>query len=157
MSHQEHAKQPGSRMCFVCGVMNTAGLQIEFFNDGPDACHATVTLDDRFQGYPGVVHGGIVATMLDETSSRSVLAGNPDRLMFTAKLEVRYRQPVPTNRPLTLRGRVEKDRGRLVMVSGDVSLEDGTILAEANVTLMAIPPEELGKMDSERVGWKVYP
>lgn len=154
---QQDAQQPSAHMCFGCGVANVAGLQIRFFNAGPGACQAEVTLDDRFQGYPGIAHGGIVATMLDEAVGRAPMADNPNRFMYTARLELRYRQPVPLGQKLTVRGRIEKDRGRLVTAVGEVYLPDGSIAAEANATLIPIPPEVLDKIDISAVGWKVYP
>ncbi len=150
-------QQPSARMCFVCGVENAAGLRIKFFDDGPNACRAEVILSDSHQGYPGIAHGGIVATMLDEAAGRAAMSGHPDRFMFTAKIEIRYRQQVPLHRPLTLLARLEKDRGRMATATAEVRLEDGTMAAEATVTLMEIPPDELRKMESERDEWRVYP
>ncbi len=150
-------QQRSARMCFVCGVENVAGLQIRFFNDGPNQSRAQITLDERFQSYPGVAHGGILATILDETIGRAPMAGNPNRFMFTAKLEIRYRQVVPLNVPLTVTARLEKDRGSLAIGVGEICLPDGSIAAEATATLMAIPPEELQKMAGERDSWRVYP
>lgn len=145
-------------MCFVCGVKNINGLQVRFFNDGEAACRAEVTIDERFQGFPGIAHGGIVAALLDEVLGRAGLSGNPNRLMYTGRLEVRYRQQVPLNQRLTLRGRLEKDRGRVVTASGELVAPDGqTILAEATGTLMELPQSVLEGMDREQVGWRVMP
>jgi acyl-coenzyme A thioesterase PaaI-like protein len=154
----DHALQPNSRMCFGCGLENAAGVQIRFYNDGPNAARAEVTLEDKHQGYPGMAHGGVVATMLDEIMGRTTLAnGDIYRLMYTAKMEVRFRRPVPLHQPLTLRGWIEKDRGMVVYAAGSLTLADGTVLAEASGTLMEIPRDELQKMDTEAVGWRVYP
>ena len=158
MTNPDHNhQQPSARMCFVCGVENAAGLRIKFFDDGPSACRAELILGDQHQGYPGIAHGGIVATMLDEAAGRAAMSGHPERFMFTAKIEIRYRQQVPLHRPLTLIARIEKDRGRMATAAAEVRLEDGSIAAEATATLMEIPPDELHKMESERDGWKVYP
>ncbi len=151
------AQQPSARMCFVCGVENVAGLQIRFFNDGPNRARAELTIDERFQGYPGVTHGGILATILDETIGRAPMSGNFNRFMFTAKIEVRYRQIVPLNVPITVRAWIEKDRGRMAVGMGEIVLPDGKVAAEATATLMAIPAEELEKMAVESDGWRVYP
>jgi acyl-coenzyme A thioesterase PaaI-like protein len=154
---QDTTQQPNSAMCFGCGMKNVAGLRIRFFNDGPNACRATVVLEDQHQGYPGIAHGGIVATMLDEAMGRAPMSGNPNRFMFTAKMEIRYRQSVPIQQPVTLSGRLVKDRGRMALAEAEVRLEDGSIAAEASATLMEIPREELAKMDFALVDWKVYP
>ncbi|MCC7447656.1 MAG: PaaI family thioesterase [Anaerolineae bacterium] len=154
----EWVQQPNSRMCFVCGVVNPVGLNLRFYNDGPNACRANVILGEQYQGYPGVAHGGIVATMLDEAMGRAAMSGNPDRFMFTAKIEIRYRQHVPTNQPLALTARIEKDKGRIATAVGEVRLLDGTVAAEAVATLMEIPRDELNRMgDKDSLGWQVYP
>ncbi len=151
------AQQPSARMCFVCGVENVAGLQVRFFNDGLKQSRAQLTLDERFQGYPGVAHGGIVAMILDETIGRAAMSGNAQRFMFTAKIEVRYRQVVPLYTPITVTARLEKDRGRIAIGIGEIRLPDGSIAAEATATLMPIPDAELQKMACEQESWRVYP
>ncbi len=154
----DHALQPNSRMCFGCGLENSAGVQLRFYNDGPNAARAEVTLEDKHQGYPGIAHGGVVATMLDEIMGRAGLAnGDFYRLMYTARMEVRYRKPVPLHQPLILRGWIEKDRGLVLYAAGNLTLADGTVLAEVTGTLMEIPREDLQRMDTEAVGWRVYP
>jgi len=154
--HNHADQQPSSLMCFICGVKNVAGLQIRFFCDGATACRAELIIDDRHQGFPGIAHGGIVGAILDETMGRAALSGNQDRLMFTGKLEVRFRRNVPLHTRLIVRGKLDKDRGRLATASGEMTLEDGTVLAEATSTLVAIPPEQLALMDRDLAGWKVY-
>ncbi len=151
------AQQPSAAMCFVCGVKNPAGLRIKFFNDGPKACRAIVVLEDQHQGYPGIAHGGIVATMMDEAMGRAAMSPDTERFMYTAKIEVRYRRSVPLHQPVILLARIEKDRGRLATAVAEVRLEDGTLAAEASATLMEIPREELAQMEFARVDWKVYP
>ena len=79
------------------------------------------------------------------------------RLLYTAKMEIRYRKPVPIGVPITLRGRIEKDRGMIAYAIGEVILSDGSIAAASTATLMEVPKPELAKMNTEEVGWKVYP
>jgi acyl-coenzyme A thioesterase PaaI-like protein len=156
-NHRDHTPQPNSSMCFVCGVSNSVGLALRFFNDGPNACRADVIIDDRYQGYPGVAHGGIVATMLDEAMGRAALSGNPARFMYTARIEVRYRHHVPLRQLVSITARLDKDRGRVATASAELRLADGTVAAEASATLMEIPRAELDKLDPAALGWKVYP
>jgi acyl-coenzyme A thioesterase PaaI-like protein len=157
-------RQPSSKGCFVCGVQNPCGLHIRFVNDGPGRVMARVTLDDTYQSYPGVAHGGILSTILDETMGRAILSNgeaNDDimtaRFMFTAKLEIRYRKPVPLHQEIVVRGWVEKDRERMVMVNGEVVLPDGVVAVEGSATLVDIPKEQIDQMSLEDVGWQVYP
>jgi len=161
-----HDPQPSSRFCFVCGVENTCGLHLHFFNDGHHRCLTRVTLQDCYQGYPGIAHGGILSTILDETMGRAILAEGEEgqyreiteeRFMFTAQLEVRFRKPVPLGQEFTVRGWVEEDRGRVAQVRGEVELADGTVAVEAKATLVAIPRQTMGPMLQRDIGWRVYP
>lgn len=156
-------QQPSARWCFVCGVENPCGLRIRFFNDGFQRVSARVTLDEPYQSYPGMAHGGILATILDETMGRALLAeeGSDDvqraRFMFTARLEVRYRKPVPLQQEFLVRGRVEHDRGRTATVSGEIVLADGSVAVQASAVLVEIPQEQIAPMLTADVGWQVYP
>ena len=101
-----HNPQPNSRHCFVCGIANPVGLHLRFYETAPGEVTVECTLPEQYQGYPGVVHGGIVAAMLDEVSGRSYMGnGESPRFMFTARLEVRYRKNVPVGQPLRLVGK----------------------------------------------------
>lgn len=114
------------------------------------------TVRPKYQGYPGVVHGGIVAAMLDETAGRTVMISQPNRFFMTAKMEIKYRQPVPIETELTLVGHVIKDRGRLVQAHGEIRLPDGAVAAEAEATLVEIPQGYVPGTDYETLGWRVY-
>ncbi len=161
-----HDPQPSSRFCFVCGVENSCGLHLHFFNDGYHRCLTRVTLQDCHQSYPGIAHGGVLATILDETMGRAILAEGEEgeyheiteeRFMFTAQLEIRYRKSVPLEQQFTVRGWVEEDRGRVAQVRGDVVLADGTVAVEAKAKLVAIPPQKMAPMLQQDLGWRVYP
>jgi len=151
--------QPNSLHCFVCGVENPHGLKLVFHQTGPDEVTADYTVPEHFQGYPGVVHGGIVAAMLDEVSGRAHMGDDPNRprFMFTAKLELRYRKNVPVGQPLHLVGKALVSRGRTATASGQIFGPDGTLLAEADALLVDVPGEALDPDVLETLGWKVYP
>jgi acyl-coenzyme A thioesterase PaaI-like protein len=150
-------RQPSSRSCFVCGRENPVGLKVRWENH-PEAgeIRGSVVVPEHFNGYPGVVHGGIVATLLDETAGRTVLLdGGPEALMVTAKIEVVYRWPTPTGTPLTLVGRFLRHVGDRAEAHGEVRLPDGTVSARCSI-LLARPPQEIAaRWDSERAHWKV--
>jgi uncharacterized protein (TIGR00369 family) len=146
-------------MCFICGVQNPIGLKMALYNDlDNQQVVSTVSVPDHFQGYPGVVHGGIVATILDEVAGRaSLITGNDDDLMVTVKIEVKYRQPTPTQTPLTVVGRLTQ-RGRTrARAYGEIRLPDGSVTAEAEL-LLARPPDDFRERWQEELPfWKVYP
>jgi uncharacterized protein (TIGR00369 family) len=152
-------RQPVSYNCFVCGVENEAGLRMNFFETDTDPVQVVTeyTVPTRYEGYPGVVHGGIVAAMLDEVTSRTIFRGDPPRLVVTAKLSIRYRKPVPIETPLRLTGRVVKDKGRVITVAGEIFGPGDVLLAEGEATLVEVDSEFFGdaSVDSER--WRLYP
>lgn len=149
--------QPTSKNCFVCGIENPVGLKLRFVNKPDGTVQATLNAPDHFQGYPGVLHGGIVATALDETMGRAAMHSDENRLLMTAKMEIKYRRPVPTGQPVKIVSRIEKDRGRLVTVSGTVYLPDGTVAVEATGLMAEMPEMMREAIDPEEEGWQVYP
>lgn len=162
-THHHHAEdssgrrqQPNAQKCFVCGVINPVGLKIRFYSVGDDSIEARTIFTEFYQSYPGITHGGIVATVMDELIGRSILAKDPDRLMVTATLDVKYRQSVPLDTEIRFRGRILKDRGRIAQVAGEALLPDGSVAVEAKATCVQIPPETLKEMNTEEVGWRVY-
>jgi acyl-coenzyme A thioesterase PaaI-like protein len=157
MTTHTHKKLPNSSYCFACGLENDYGLKLSFYQEGDDTIVADYSVPDHYQGYPGVVHGGIVTTMLDEVLGRVIMIDDPNRLMFTAKLTTRYRRPVPTETPLKMIGKVVKDRGRIVEAKVELFGPDGALLAEADGLMVALPEDFLKGMDPEALGWQVYP
>lgn len=149
--------QPTSRLCFVCGRQNPVGLQLEFFEDiEAQRVQATFSVPDHFQGYPGVVHGGIVSTILDEVSGRAVMmeAGN-DRLMATLRMTVRFLRPTPTESPLIALGWLEKLSGVGAKVAGEIQLPDGTPTATCNSILVQPPQDFKEAWEEEKPYWRV--
>lgn len=116
--------------------------------DSMDAAHA-------YQGYPGIVHGGIVAAMLDEVVGRVAMLGDHHHFMMSVRMEVKYRHPVPTETPLRITGRIVGLRGRLGKAAGEIALPDGTVAAEAVLTLADVPQEMLANANLEALGWRV--
>lgn len=150
-------KQPNSNLCFVCGLNNPVGLQMTFYDNGENEVYANYTVPEQYNGYPGIVHGGIVATILDEAVGRVALIADPNHFMFSVKLEVKYRHPVPTETPLKITGRIVKLRGRLGKAVGQIELPDGTIACESVMTLADVPEELLDQTKLDEFGWRVYP
>jgi acyl-coenzyme A thioesterase PaaI-like protein len=125
--------------CFACGARNTAGLRLVFRREG-DEIVTEFTPDERFQGFPGVAHGGILATLLDETLSRTTTVEG--RWMMTGRLEVRYRGPAPVGRTLRVTARTISSRARMVRASGEIRLADApeTLIATADGIFLPVPP-----------------
>lgn len=131
-------KQPNSRMCFVCGVENPAGLHAHFYQMDENTCLGRFLPAPHHQGYPGRVHGGIVAAMLDETMGRAIWS---DRTAWgvTAELTIRYRAPTPMGEMLTVVGRITESKGRFFLAEGTLMLADGTVAAVASGKFVRLP------------------
>jgi uncharacterized protein (TIGR00369 family) len=150
--------QPSSRTCFLCGRQNEIGLKMTWYNDyDAQQIWAKVTVPERFNGYPGFVHGGITAALLDETAGRALLLdGNFDDLFVTLKLEVKYRQPTPTGVPLTATGWVIRRSSTRAKVAAKLMLPDGTITAEGEAVVVRPPQEFYDRWEPEKKYWRVY-
>lgn len=150
-------KLPNSKNCFACGMENPIGLKLAMYaqSDGKVICDYTVPR--IYEGYPGIVHGGVVTTMLDEVISRVYMAADHNRFMYTAKLTTKYRKHVPVETPLHMTGEWIKDRGRTAEAKASIFGPDGELLAEGEALLIALPPDDLNAVDLQELGWRVYP
>src|SRR5512138_1888175 len=101
---------PSYRGCFVCGQHNDFGLKARFVYDGQRAiCEIEPSV--QFEGWRGLLHGGITSSLLDEVMIKAVMAD--DVLVVTAEMTVKYHHPVPMGQKLIFHGRVTQRRGRL--------------------------------------------
>jgi uncharacterized protein (TIGR00369 family) len=115
--------------CFGCGPANPIGLHLEFLlaEDLTVVCLASIP--DTFEGPRGFVHGGIIATLLDETMSKAVRSHNV--VGMTRHMEVDYRRPVPCATPIRLEGRLYHHEGRKHWAEASIHDEGGNVLAHA--------------------------
>jgi uncharacterized protein (TIGR00369 family) len=148
-------KQPNSQMCFACGLENPIGLKMAFYEDDSGRVVAEFTPGDEHQGYPGVVHGGIVAALLDEVLGRVAIAA--ERWMVTARINIRFRRPIPPGETLTIIGEEVGWKKRVLEARGEIRLADGKIGAEATGTFIEIPPEKVEGMEEALAFWQVVP
>ena len=149
-------KQPGSKTCFVCGRENLVGLKLDFFTLSPGKVRSDLTLPDHYEGYPGIVHGGIIAAILDEVGGRAQMT-EPNRFMVTAQLNVRYRKPVPSKTALVALGVAGERRGRVSYAHSEIQDMAGDVLAEAELVLVDIPESRIAELDLAEMGWRVFP
>lgn len=148
-------RQPTSLGCFACGRNNPFGLHLEWFNNyDQQQVEATFELDDKYCSYPGTVHGGIVATILDETSGRAILLNNDfNHLMVTLKMEVVYKHNTPTHTPLRAVGRLLRYTPKRAQVEGEILLPDGTVAAKCTSLLYELPEAVRAKWGAEEEEW----
>jgi len=153
-------RQPNSRHCFICGMENPVGLHLHIYETAPGEVQSSYFAPEHFQGYPGVLHGGIVAAIIDEIAGRAHMGSEPmdPRFMFTARLEVKYRRNVPIGKHLKIIGKAGKSRARAAEAwAGIFDAETNELLAEGNVLLIDVPEEQFDKSRLNELGWKVYP
>lgn len=111
--------------CFACGTLNAHGLQLDL-HLAPERCWTELELDQRFQGWDEIAHGGIVATILDEVMAWSLVA--TDNWGVTARLNVAFRRPVALATPIRAEAWITGSRRRMVETAA--RLVDTTIGSE---------------------------
>ena len=121
--------------CFACGSLNEGGIHLDLHVDG-DRCWTVVELADRFQGWDGIAHGGIVCTILDEVMAWSLAA--TDSWGLTARMTVTFKRSVPLGRAVRAEGWVVRTRRRTIETAGRIVDEkSGELLATAEGTYVA--------------------
>jgi acyl-coenzyme A thioesterase PaaI-like protein len=133
--------------CFGCGPANSQGLHLVFTTESnAEATIATAHIQlDRFhEGPPGHIHGGIVATLLDEAMSK--LNRPLNVLAMTRHMEVDYLHPAPLFQPLVLVSRHLSREGRKLFHQAELQRADGTVLARAKGVFIVIDQAMLAKV-----------
>jgi uncharacterized protein (TIGR00369 family) len=116
--------------CFACGPTNPIGMHLHFERAADsEGVVARATLAAQYQGWRGIAHGGIVMALLDEAMAHA--AGFAGHRGVTATVNVRFRKPVPLERPIVVRGRVTWQRRNVLGVEGDIFDANATLLAHA--------------------------
>jgi uncharacterized protein (TIGR00369 family) len=141
----------------VCGRENATGLCARWTGDrAAGEVRTTLAVAERFNGYPGVVHGGILTALLDEALVRTaLLEGGFDDLLVTARIEVTFRRPTPTETPITIAARLVERRATRARGEAEIRLPDGTVAARAEALLTRPPPDVAAAWEAERLHWKV--
>lgn len=151
-------KQPNSNNCFVCGRNNPHGLYMSFYDNGEDEVESHYCVPRSFEGYPGIVHGGVQAAILDEIIGRVSLIEDFHAFMMSVRLDVKYRHPVPVEVPLHIVAKREVIRDRYARAVGTIYLPDGTVGSQASIKLVRLPEEfRMGVDVSQELGWRVDP
>lgn len=150
-------KQPNSEMCFICGMQNPIGLKAFFYEQSDESVQVRFTPRPEHQGFPGVMHGGLITALLDETLGRASMTRGRMQWMMTAKLELRFLKPVPIGKPLTVIGRAEKMSRVGMTARGEIRLEDGSVAVEASGLFVSLPSDQKEQMEALLPVWKVVP
>jgi len=129
--------------CFACGTANPIGLKLTFYNMNDTVC-ADITLGKNHEGWQNMAHGGIISTLLDEVMAWTIMYFK--RIFFvTRKMEVKYIRPVLIGVPLTVKGRLMKDRKPpYVGAVADILDDKKQLLVRAKGEFVEIPKDKLG-------------
>jgi acyl-coenzyme A thioesterase PaaI-like protein len=134
----ELLSEKNTKICFVCGVENPLGLHVPFTRDGEQGSRATYIVRSEHVGWPGLVHGGLLFTLMDE-SVAWLLYFNGLRGV-TAKAETRFKRPAPVGASLVITGSIVKRARRLVQVRAEVQRADADneIIADMEATMYLV-------------------
>jgi uncharacterized protein (TIGR00369 family) len=128
--------KPKSGHCYVCGPENAAGLQVSFSPEGANGSKAVYTARSEHGGWPGILHGGVTFSLMDEALGWALyfhgMAG------VTARVETRFRQPIPIGTSLSIRAWTIERRRQLVTARAEIRDEGETLLAEADATMFLL-------------------
>ena len=151
-------KQENSRMCFVCGLKNPFGIKAYFYELESGEVMATFRPQDEHQSYPGRLHGGIAAAILDETIGRVGMIRYGEEIWgVTIDFHIRFRRPVPLDAELRVLGRITDDTKRAFIGTGEIILPDGKVAVEGRGKYLKLPIGEIADFDVEEEEWRVVP
>ncbi len=133
LAHSSHNR------CFGCGLANATGLRMEFLLAPDSSVVSLPVVPEAFEGHPGYLHGGIIATLLDEAMSKAIrVLGTPS---VTRRMEVEYLLPVPSGAPLRVEGLVVRSQGRRHWTEAVILDKEGKALAQAKGLFIAMQPK----------------
>ena len=149
-------KQPNSKTCLVCGMKNPYGLKGAFYELDNGELLCCFTSLEEHQSYPGRLHGGVAAAILDETIGRAIMMSTDGEVWgVTVEFRIQYRRPIPLGGPLRVIGRITKLGGRVFEGTGEILLEDGSVAAEGWGRYLKMPLERIAEFDREEQEWQV--
>ncbi len=114
------------RNCFVCGKDNPIGLKLDFYSQDNSAWCLWET-HQNFEGYPEIMHGGIIATLLDEVMAKAILSG--EQTAVTRELSIKYLKPALLNKTYKVFGQIVRQRKKIIECTAHIcDTEDETHL-----------------------------
>ena len=127
-------------LCFGCSPHNASGLNLVFYELAPGLVECPYTAAAHLSGAPGVIHGGVQSTLLDEVIGMSIHSalGDEDRNIVTVDFQLRYRRPAPTEVPLTVRGRYLRRDGRQFFAEAEIVDSEGEVLTRGEARWFSV-------------------
>lgn len=143
MEYKVLKKQNVSSNCLVCGIENDLGLKANFYELENNELIAICDTKEWHQSYPGRMHGGMSAAILDETIGRAISLSNNEVWGVTVSLDIKYKKPVPTDCTIKVVGRIIKENRKLFEGTGEIILPNGEIAVTATGKYMKMPVNKI--------------
>jgi len=149
-------KQHNSKMCFACGLSNPFGLKSRFFELETAELLAIFTPAVEHQGYPGRLHGGLAATILDETIGRSIMMTQSESIWgVTIDFSMRLRKPIPLDAEIKVLARITHENKRFFEGSGEILINDSIVAVEGKGRYLKMDISKIADFDVEEQQWRV--
>ena len=155
MKHKVIKKQNISRMCLVCGTENKLGLKASFYELDNNELVAIYKPLDEHQSYPERLHGGISATILDETLGRAITIEEETIWGVTVELNIKYKKPVPLDQELKVVAKVTRNTSRIFEGEGKIILANGDIAVTAKGKYLKMSLNKIADVNDEDVAWNI--
>ncbi|MDE6655505.1 MAG: PaaI family thioesterase [Anaeroplasmataceae bacterium] len=136
-------KQNNSKMCMICGMDNSFGVQAQFYELEDQSVCGLFQFKKEHQSYPGRVHGGMISAMLDELACRAFWVLEPEQFCVTLDLNTKYRKPVPYNEELKGTGKIIKKTNRYFIADCKIFNHKNEVLANGEIKYLLLPNEEI--------------
>lgn len=148
-------KQPNSKMCFVCGLENKFGLKTEFYELENDELLAIFRPSEEHQSYPGRLHGGIAATILDEAIGRVIMTKGDEVWGVTIDFSIRFRKPVPLDGDVRVVARLTEVGRRTFEGTGEILTSDGKVAVQGKGKYLKMDIDKIADFDHDGDEWVV--
>jgi len=139
-------------------MKNPFGLKAFFYETDKKELIAVFKTCEEHQSYPGRLHGGIAAAILDETIGRAILMYHEKEIWgVTVELKIRFKKPMPLDQELKVVGRITNESNRLFEGTGELILENGEIAATCQGKYVKLPLDDIADFDRDENEWRVVP
>ena len=132
--------------CFACGPENPVGLKLEFRQDETGRSVATFTPREEFQGFAGVLHGGVVCALMDEAMAWALILRG--MMPVTLSLSAKFRRPVRIGEEVAVSGEIVRNGLEKYVLGSEVRDKNGDLAAEAEGTFLVVSQVPESKRDS---------
>lgn len=140
--HKVLRQLPWDKNCFVCGGKTGSGVDMKVYATEDGYAVGLCRTRHCHQGFPGVIHGGIVSAYLDEVLWFAARLSDPEIPSMTVQLNVKFLKPVPIEHEIRVAAKLMHAEGRHLYSEGYILLEDDTLAATAEAHLLTLRPED---------------